>query len=270
MSPRNGPRAIHSVSFGAGDPTFVGVAGSFADWSAWEPTFDRLRARWRCVGFDHDGVGATEVDVGDITHARHVDTLFSVLDAHGIERCVVGGHSVNASVAIDGVLRDPGRFDGLVIANGHGWAMDRPEVRDFTDALRSSFSAAVDFFVEIALPEPDSDAAKNWLRSTMHRTGPEACARILEAKYEVDLRDRLCEVSVPTLVVHGALDRLSPDPFAEAATFAREIPDARLVVLDDAGHLPLRSRPEVFASLLGDFMSEVSGRTVQDRDVLSV
>jgi pimeloyl-ACP methyl ester carboxylesterase len=118
-------RTIHSLSFGSGPGTFVGVAGSFADWEVWAPTFELLSARWRCVGLDHDGVGLTETTLDAITHERHVETLFAVLDAQGVDRCVLGGHSVNASVAVDAVLRDPTRFDGLVVANGHGWGAHR-------------------------------------------------------------------------------------------------------------------------------------------------
>jgi pimeloyl-ACP methyl ester carboxylesterase len=248
-------RTIHSVSFGRGANTFVGIAGSFADWTVWSPTFELLKSRWRCVGFDHDGVGLTDVDVGSIDHDLHVETLFSVLDAQDIERCVVGGHSVNASVAIDAVLRDPLRFNGLVIANGHAWEMDRPEIRSFVDALGTNFDSAVEFFVELVFPEPGSADEKRWLREVMHQTGPAACGRVLEAKYPVDLRRRLAEVSVPTLVLHGALDRMSPDPFGEAVTFQSDIPDAVLVDFDDAGHLPLRTRPREVADVLDAFLN---------------
>jgi pimeloyl-ACP methyl ester carboxylesterase len=251
-------RTIHSVSFGRGANTFVGIAGSFADWTVWSPTFELLQSRWRCVGLDHDGVGLTDVDVGTIDHELHVDTLFSVLDAQGIDRCVVGGHSVNASVAIDAVLRDPGRFNGLVVANGHAWQMDRPEIRAFVDALRTDFDGAVEFFVKLVFPEPGSADEKRWLRGVMHQTGPEACARVLEAKYPVDLRRRLAEVSVPTVVLHGALDKMSSDPLGEATTFESEIPDAVLVNLDDAGHLPLRTRPRAVADVLDAFLDRTT------------
>ena len=255
MFHRHDNRTIHSLSFGSGRGTFVGVAGSFANWEVWAPTFELLSRSWRCVGLDHDGVGLTETTLDAITHERHVETLFAVLDAQGVDRCVVGGHSVNASVAIDAVLRDPTRFDGLVICNGHGWGMDRPDIRSFATALRSNFAAAVDYFVEAVLPESNTDDAKRWLRSAMHRTGPESCARVLEAKYPVDLRGRLAEVSVPTLVLHGTLDAISPDPLGEATTFTREIADATLVVLDGVGHLPLLSRPDEVADTLHDFLT---------------
>jgi pimeloyl-ACP methyl ester carboxylesterase len=252
---------VRSFSLGTGPTTFVGIAGSFADWEVWAPSFERLSPHTRCIGFDHDGVGLTTTPIDQITHSRHIDTLFSVLDAQGVDRCVLAGHSVNASVALDAVLRQPERFDGLVLANGHAWDMDRPEIKGFVEALRTDFAPTVEFFTHLVLPEPDAETARIWLTRMMHRTGPDACARILESKYPVNLRSLLGQVTVPTLVVHGALDAVSPDSFGEATTFAREIPDATLHVIEEAGHMPLLSRPDAFADAVSAFLTRPGTKT---------
>lgn len=197
-----GSRRVHSLSFGSGPRTLVAVAGSFANWEIWAPVFERLSPSWRVVSFDHDGVGQTKVPVDEISHERHVETLLSVLDAQEVDRCVVAGDSANAAVTIAAVVASPERFDGLVVANGHAWGFDRPEVRQFVDGLRTNFEGTVDFFVDLVFPEPDSDHLKHWLRDIIHRTGPEPAARILEANYDVDLRPRLAEIRVPTLIIH--------------------------------------------------------------------
>lgn len=235
----------------------MAVAGSFANWEIWAPVFEALSPSWRVVGFDHDGVGQTKVPAEEISHERHVDTLFSVLDAQQVDRCVIAGDSANAAVAIAAVLREPDRFDGLVIANGHAWGFDRPEVRRFVEGLRSNFDATVDFFVDLVFPEPDSDHLEAWLRDIIHRTGSEHAARILEANYTVDLRDRLPEIAVPTLIVHGTLDAISPTALEDAHELAARIPGASLELLDDAGHLPLLSRPERVAALLDRFLTSL-------------
>lgn len=250
-------RRVHSLSFGSGPTTLVGVAGSFASWEIWAPVFEHVSRRWRVVGVDHDGVGQTKVPVAEISHERHVETVLSVLDAQGVDRCVIAGDSANAAVAIAAVLHAPERFDGLVVANGHAWGFDRPEVRQFVAALLSDFEATIEFFVELVFPEPDSDHLKAWLADIMRRTGPAASARILEANYDVDLRPRLSEIQVPTLVVHGALDATSPTASADAQTLADSISGASLVRLEDAGHLPLLSRPAEVAAILDSFLTRV-------------
>jgi pimeloyl-ACP methyl ester carboxylesterase len=255
-----GGRQIHSLSFGKGPGTLVGVAGSFANWEIWAPVFELLSPKWRVVGFDHDGVGETKVPVEEISHDRHVETLLSVLDAQGVERCVVAGDSANAAVAIDAVVQRPERFAGLVVANGHAWGFDRPEVRRFVDGLRTQFEPTIDFFVDLVFPEPDSGHLKRWLRDIIIRTGAEGAARILEANYAVDLRPRLAEVRVPTVIVHGVLDAISPTALDDAKTLATMIPDARMELIDDAGHLPLLSRPAAVADILDAFLAATTAQ----------
>lgn len=250
-----GSRRVHSVSFGQGPATIVGVAGSFASWEIWEPSFERLSANWRVVAFDHDGVGETKVPVDEITHERHVETLLSVLDAQDVDRCVIAGDSGNAAVAIAAVLEQPERFDGLVVVNGHAWGFDRPEVRQFIGGLRSQFDATVDFFVDLVFPEPDSEHLKAWLRDIIARTGAEAAAKIIEANLAVDLRPRLGELRLPALVIHGVLDGVSASALDDARELAALIPDAELALIDDAGHLPLLSRPEIVADHIAEFLT---------------
>ena len=260
MFHREGERLVHSVSFGTGPATLLGVAGSFASWEIWAPTFERLSRRWRVVGFDHDGVGQTKVPTADITHERHLETLFSVLDAQQIERCVVAGDSNNATLAIEAVLRQPDRFDGMVIVNGHAWGFESADARRFADGLRTHFDTTLDFFVELVFPEDDSDHLKEWLRDIIVRTGPDAAARIVEIFFGLDLRPRLDEVAVPAMVVHGVRDALSPTALDDANELSAAL-DGDLRLLDGAGHLPLLSRPDEVADLLDSFLAKCSSPT---------
>ena len=252
-----GERRVHSVSFGTGAGTLVGVAGSFANWEIWAPTFELLSRRWRVVSFDHDGVGQTKVPIEEITHQRHLETLFSVLDAQRVDHCVLAGDSNNATLAIEAILAQPDRFDGLVIVNGHAWGFDRPEARRFVEGLQAHFAETVDFFVQVVFPEPDSDHLKDWLRDIIVRTGPEAAVRIVELYYELDLRPRLGDVTIPAMVVHGVLDALSASAMEDAKQLSSAL-NADLHLLEGAGHLPLLSRPREVAGLLDAFLAEHS------------
>jgi 3-oxoadipate enol-lactonase len=249
-----GGRLVHSVSFGAGPQTLVGIAGSFASWEIWAPVFELLSPRWRVVSFDHDGVGQTKVPADDITHERHLETLFSVLHAQGIERCVLAGDSNNAALAIEAVAQEPDRFAGLVVCNGHAWGYDTPDARRFAAGLRSHFDETLNFFVQIVFPEPDSEHLKQWLRDIIVRTGPDAAARIVEIFYGLDVRDRIGEIDVPAMVVHGVLDNLSPDALDDARQLASLL-GAELHLIEGAGHLPLLSRPQEVADHLDAFLA---------------
>ena len=246
-----GGRVVHSLSFGDGPP-IVGIAGAFASWEVWAPTFEILSRRWRTVSFDHDGVGQTKVAVGEITRDRQRQSLFSVLDAQGVGPCVLVGDSSNAALAIEAVLERPERFVGLGIVNGSAWGFDHPGARRFVGALREDFEGTTSFFVDLVFPEAGSDHLKSWLRDLIVQTGAEAAATIVESTFGLDLRPRLSEVNVPAIVIHGELDQLAPRALEDARELAGAL-DAELHVLQGAGHLPLFSRPDDVASRLDAF-----------------
>jgi len=250
-------RWVHSVSFGKGPGTLVGIPGAFASWEIWAPTFELLSSTWRVVGLDHDGVGQTKTPFAEITRPRHLESLLAVLDDQGVDRCVIAGDSSNATLALEAVLAEPSRFAGLAIVNGHAWGFDRPEAHRFVDGLRNHFEVTIDYFVKVVFPEPDSDHLQQWLRDIIFRTGPEAAAHLTEMFYTVDLRSRLGEVTVPTLIIHGALDVISPTALEDASHLAAAIPGAELQLLSDAGHLPLLSRPQQVADHLDRFLGRV-------------
>ena len=75
----------------------------------------------------------------------------------------------------------------------------------------------------------------------------------LRACLEYDFRDRLPEISCPTLIVWGEKDAVLP--LRDAHQFERLIPDSRKVVLDDTGHVPQLERPEAFNQVLLDFVA---------------
>lgn len=70
------------------------------------------------MSHDHRGAGASTFPAESIDPAALVDDVFAVLDHYGIERCVLAGESLGALTATMAVLRDPARFDGLVLVDG--------------------------------------------------------------------------------------------------------------------------------------------------------
>ncbi|WP_407652989.1 alpha/beta fold hydrolase [Baekduia soli] len=68
------------------------------------------------------------------------------------------------------------------------------------------------------------------------------------------IRDRLTAITAPTLIVWGELDALVP--VSDAWLFGELIPDARVVVYEDTGHLSMLERPDAFNALVAGFLAE--------------
>ena len=120
-------------------------------------------------------------------------------------------------------------------------SVGRADVANLVDGARSDYPSTVRAFVDACVPEPDSQHIRRWGRQILLRAEPEAAARMFESHYEHGMAGRLHQVSVPTLVIHGADDVVVPLAVGEAVAAA--IPSAELVVLPETGHVPTLTRP---------------------------
>jgi pimeloyl-ACP methyl ester carboxylesterase len=200
-----------------------------------------MHGRWRCIGFDHRGSGASSFPPESIGPTALVDDLFRVLDHFAVDTCVLAGESLGALTCLLAVLREPSRFDGLVLVDGAP-AASKDAMEPLVNGSRSDYPATVRTFVDACVPEPDSDHIKRWARQILLRADPEAAARVFESHYEENAAADITQIAVPTLLIHGEDDAIVPVALGRAVAAA--IPGAEIVVLPGVGHLPTMTRPE--------------------------
>lgn len=191
---------------------------------------------------------------------HYADTLADWLeDVCPGEQVLFGGVSLGGYVALAMARRHPHRLKGLLLIDTRAEA-DSEEARlsrgKSIELVRTSGTAAL---VEAMLPkvlgattwEKRADVVER-TRRLMFKQKPEAVIAALAA-----LRDRpdsqavLPTISVPTLVVVGAEDTLTPPSVAQSMVAA--IPGAELAIISEAGHLPNLETPEAFQELLQGF-----------------
>jgi len=237
--------------FGAGRTTFVAHGGWVGSGELWLPVFDRLSAQWRTVTYDHRGTGAT-VTRGAITFESLVQDLFRVLDALAIDRCILAGESSGALVVLEAALRQPGRFTGLLLVDGRSESSNTAGAARFIEGCKTDFERTMDAFVRACVIEPDAEAELEWARKIVMRSDGPAAVQLMESMWSARVADRLEQIVQPTLLIHGRKDMITPVLASEE--IARRIPNAKLVVLEDAGHVPVMTRPsEVSAAVLEFF-----------------
>jgi pimeloyl-ACP methyl ester carboxylesterase len=242
----NGVR-LHALAFGEGSRTLVAVGGWTGNWEVWEEPIAQLTANgWRCIAYDHRGAGESPADPSEITVDAMVTDVVAVLDAFGVERCILAGESQGGAVAQYAAARTPGRFDGLVLAAP---APTGRNVHANADRCRTDYRAVVAGFVERCFPEPDSDHIKRWAKDILLRAEPEQAARIIEmwgddTVTDVDAR----RLELPVLLLHGVADAIVP--IEVSRTLVEILPDAELVEFDGVGHVPTMTRPDEVAAAI--------------------
>jgi pimeloyl-ACP methyl ester carboxylesterase len=151
-----------------------------------------------------------------------------------------------AGICADHAQRDPVMTGGRVVAAlgtraaaRHTWLASRPGLRRI----------ALSFVVR----HPDRLGAP-LARELMQGAGKPGFVPALEAVLTHRISDRLPQIACPTLVVWGADDHVIP--VRDARRFGELIPDVRVVVLPDTGHVAMLERPARFNALLDAFLAE--------------
>jgi len=88
---------------------------------------------------------------------------------------------------------------------------------------------------------------------TVNRSNGPAAIQLMECLEAVDVERRLSEISLPTLIIHGSRDVITP--VAASENLAARIPNSRLVIIEGAGHVPTITRPVDVAKAIEDFFA---------------
>jgi len=230
----------------------------------WDEQVEALAPTHRVVRFDARGFGGSAPGRGPLTMERIADDGATLLDLLGIEKAVVGGCSMGGYAALAFVRRHPQRLAGLVLQDTRAGA-DTAEAKAnravlAAKVLAEGAPAAVEAFLPKLFGEttqrerPDLVAS---LRQRILAASPPGIANALHGLAgRADSRETLPTIDVPTLVLVGAEDVLTPP--AEAATMAAATQRARLDVIPAAGHLANLENPAAVNAALRAFLTRHS------------
>ena len=239
------------------------------DWQGpvWRHWLEFLSRDHCLVRYDARGNGLSDRRPGSITFEDFIEDLASVIDAAGVARAPVLGISQGASVAAAYAARHPERVSALVLVNGcaRGWRVkNHPRLTERFEAMMvlmrqgwgGENAAFRQIFTTGFLPHATADQ-NAWFNALQRETtSPENAVRILSALGDVDVRDELARLNVPTIVLHCRGDTIVP--FKDGLELASLIGGARFVPLDSDGHLLLAEEPawERFALEVDGFLRD--------------
>ena len=228
----------------------------------WDAQVEALAATHRVVRFDARGFGGSAAGDGPLTMERIADDGALLLDHLGIDKAVVGGCSMGGYAAFAFVRRHPQRLAGLVLQDTRAGA-DTAEAKAnratlAAKVLAEGASAAVDAFLpEAAWARPPTASGRRVVALCGSGSWPPRRRRSrtpsMGLAARADSRETLPTIAVPTLVLVGTEDVLTPPP--EAVTMAAAIPRARLDVIPGAGHLANLESPDAVNAALRAFLA---------------
>ena len=236
---------------GSGDPLlYLHGAGGLH----WDPFLDGLSAGHRVIAPEHPGFGQSQ-------GLEHVEDLWDLvlyynelLDALGVARATVVGHSFGGMVAAELAANNPERVDRLVLIAPIGLWLDEHPVPDISGIPAAQLPGLIlaDPTGPLAamLPAPDPTDPESLLAAVNNIT---SILQFIWPLPDKGLSKRLYRVNAPTLLVWGRQDGLVHPAYGDA--FAAAIADARLEVVDGAGHLPQLEQPGPVAAAVSAFLT---------------
>lgn len=245
--------SIRYLEIGRGNVPVVLLHGLFGSPENWRVIMEDLADDYRLL--------ALQFPIDHQSNRRHTDFrgieqltdyVEAFLDQVGLEDVVLCGNSLGGQVAVDLCLRDPGRIRRLVITGSAGLferslsggerpRVSRQLVRDRAEDIFHDRKHVTDELVEEVY------------QMLTDRKYVRFLIRIAKATRDRNMSEELWQVKLPTLIIWGKDDTITP-PFV-AEQFREGLPNARLVYIDDCGHAPPIEQPLQFSRILRKFLT---------------
>lgn len=257
---------VHVTLDGPADgPPLVLLASLGSDASMWRPQVRALRDTHRIIRVDARGHGRSSAPPGPYRLADLGGDVIAVLDDLGIAAAHVCGVSLGGQTALWLAIHHPDRLLSLTAANtaakvgsSEGWQARIDAVRTHGLAGIRDDVLARFFAPGFADADPDGFAEAQQAFTTADDAGYAACCAALAG---ADLRQEVGRITVSTLVIGGDVDVATPP--TDAQWLHQAIPDSRLLILDDAGHLSNLDQPERFTAALAEHIASTHPTTSQ-------
>ena len=245
-----------------------------------ERFYRRLASFSRLILFDKRGTGLSDrVPPDDLpTLETRMDDMRVVMDAVGVERAAVAGHSEGGSMAALFAATYPERTQALVMIGSAArtrWAPDYPigATDEEIDALVQSIldgwgTEVIRSLLEQLAPSVADDEAlvQAHTRAAMRAASPAAAAALTRMSSMIDIRHVLPAIRVPTLVLHR-----TDEVLAEASRYVgAQIPGARMVELPGADHMPWLGDQDAPLDEIEEFLTGVRPHPSLDRVLATV
>ena len=219
-------------------------------WKHWLAFFVK---HFHFMRYDERGCGMTQWQVPEVSLPRWIDDLDDVAAVAQPEGAMaVLGISQGAATGIGYAVRYPERVSHLILYGGYatGWALRGDEegwrrYRAIVELVRFGWGTNNPAFRQVFTSRfvPDANPEQlDWFNDLCKRTTtPEIAAHLMLARAEVDVRDLMSQVRVPTLVVHAVGDEVTP--LSASRELAAGIPNAEFVQLESRNHVLLEHEP---------------------------
>lgn len=255
-------KSIYYEYYPGRGPVVVLVHGWGLNVRAWDATLNALIGKGRAVvAFDQRACGKSDMDFQTATIEDGAGDVANLVKSLGLQEVVLNGWSLGGAIAVEAAHQLGAVCKGLVLTcaaaprytNGAGFTagVQQADLDGMASAFRRD-KAATSLAVATACFAPGRPANDiEWVQRMFLDTGPMAL-QTLEALGPLDQREVMKGLKVPTLIIAGEVDTVTPLGLAQSSH--ELIADSRLAVLSGCAHVPMVEGFDEYHAVLFDFI----------------
>ncbi|MFN8383093.1 MAG: alpha/beta hydrolase [Anaerolineales bacterium] len=263
---------VHYKTWGKGEPTFILLHGFGASLFSWHEVAEPLSQYGTVLAYDRPAFGLTERPLkweGESPYSpqSQVNIVIGLMDKLGIEKAVLIGNSAGGTISIQVALQHPERVEALILVDAAVYAgggapswvrplLKTPQMQHLGPLVARQLQAQGVEFIKTAWHNPANitpEVFEGYQKPLQVDNWDKALWELTIASAESRLVERLNEITMPTLVITGDDDRIVPTE--QSLRLADELPNAKLSVIAQSGHLPHEEKPIEFMKAVTEFLS---------------
>ncbi len=263
--------SVHIKTMGQGEPVYVLLHGFGASLFSWHAVMGSFSKIGMVIAYDRPAFGLTERPMSwtgenPYSSQANVDLLLGLLDHFNVQKAILVGNSAGGMVSMQFYLQHPDRVQALILVDpavyegggGPSWLRpfyNTPQLNHLGPLIVRSIQSSGINLIKMAWFDPSKITpetmtgytkplrADNWDRALWDFTA---------ASQPSGLPARLSDFKLPVLVISGDTDKIVPT--ADSIRLADSLPNARLVIIAQAGHVPHEEQPEAFMQAVNEFI----------------
>ncbi|MGI1805568.1 alpha/beta fold hydrolase [Exiguobacterium sp. TDN 0502] len=254
---------IYVEDVGTGQPV-VFLHGWPANNNMFEYQKNRLLDEgYRYVGIDYRGYGKSDAPATGYDYKTMASDVNEVIEQLKLTNVTLLGFSMGGGIALSYLLHyGDQKVNKLVLAgaaapvftqrDGFPYGMTKQEVDDLIADTKQDRTAMLKGFGEIFFEKDHPEPLQQWFYGLSLAASSHGTIQSAIALRDEDLRGKLGDIKVDTLIIHGRKDQVCPFEFAEA--MQQEIPHARLEVFEESGHGTVLDEQDKFNDTLVSYI----------------
>jgi sigma-B regulation protein RsbQ len=253
--------------FGKGTQPILFAHGFGCDQNMWRFITPAFEEDYKIVLFDYVGSGKSELDAYDPKRYGSLDgyaaDVLDICAALDLANVIYVGHSVSSVVGILAHIREPDRFERLILIGpspcyindppDYVGGFERSDITALLEVMEKNYMGWANYLAPVVMKNAEQPELTRELEASFCSTDPEIARRFAEATFFSDNRSDLPKVKIPALIMQCSEDSIAPLEVGDY--LQRTLAQSTLRVMKATGHCPHMSHPDETIQIIKEYLS---------------